>query len=157
MMPPPIFVFGATYSRASCSVSSRYWIPWRGRPKSCARPSTCRGHDPTGTSLYGYVRLTRDGMVNGFTCATMGLCPLSAMAFPLFFLRHPRRPLKVGCGRVGCLKGRGEKDGWGHCGGGDSSRSRGHASGCDWKLHTSGGSSHCQMVFKMTVRRMAVG
>lgn len=47
-------------------------------------------------------------MVNGFTCATMGICPLSAMAFPLFFLRHPRRPLKLGVAAWGVSK-EGEK------------------------------------------------
>jgi hypothetical protein len=102
---PPIYVFGAISSRPSCPVSGRHRMPQRGRPKSGTWPSTFGGHDPKGTSPCGYVRPTRGGTTNGFTGATMGLCPPSAMAFLLFFPRRPRRPLKVGCG-VSRRKGR---------------------------------------------------
>jgi hypothetical protein len=97
-VPPPISIFGTTFSRSSCSISGRCRMHRRGRPKSGVRPSTCEGHDPKGTSPCGYVPPTKGVVASGFTYATVGLHPLPAMAFLLFFLRHPLRLLKAGRG-----------------------------------------------------------
>lgn len=61
---------------------------------------------------------------------------------------------------MGCPEGRGEKDDRGHCSGGDSSRSRDHASGRDLELPLSGVAplmARRLSLFKMTAEALSDG